>query len=81
MPRKPLERFPDTHARWALVVEPYNKIRPVLLANLEYEMAKGMGRYVLAREDAEMYQFVEPEIDENLQSNPRRDDLAGQDEG
>ena len=55
------ERSPDTYPRWALIVEPYNKIRPVLLANVEAELKKGMGRYVLIAEDDEMFPYTADE--------------------
>lgn len=55
----PREREPDTYPRWALVVDAGNNIRPVLLAVLERELAKGMGRYVIAREDVEMFVHID----------------------
>ena len=69
------EPVPDTYPRYALVVDQYYNIKPVLIASLDREMSKGMGRIVVAREDAEMYhQYLKSDIDTNLQSNPRRGD-------
>lgn len=64
-----LEREPDPFPRWALVIDQYNNIYPVLLVALEREMAKGMGRVVLARED---HECMPRSGDEPFQSNPRR---------
>lgn len=74
MAKKPTPRVPDTYPRYALIVDAYFNTKCVLLSQVEREMAKGMGRLVFAREDAEMYQFVETDIDEGLQSNPKRDE-------
>ena len=78
MPRKPIPRVPDTYPRYALIIDAYFNTKCVLLSRVETEMAKGMGRMVFAREDAEMYQFVQPDIDEGLQSNPHREDEGGE---